>query len=252
MVINDLAKLKKFFSDNKNIALCFSGGLSSSYLLFAGLKYRCNISAYYVKSEFQSETELKKAINFAKQHHADLRILDLELLSDPEIVRNRSTRCYLCKKRMIELIESQSKRDGYSILIDGTTDSHKESGCLNQQAQAEFSVCSPLKDCGITKFNVRSLLRKSGFNSWDTTSYSCLASRVPAGTKITAIDLKKIGRAEQKLSAIGLEDVRVELIGRYAKLKIHTFQMENVVKKREKIIELLGFDFDSILLELTV
>ena len=40
--------LEKFFYDHPKIALGFSGGVDSSYLLYAGMKYGADIKPYFI------------------------------------------------------------------------------------------------------------------------------------------------------------------------------------------------------------
>ena len=40
--------LQEFFKENPKVALAFSGGVDSSYLLYAAMKYGADVKAYYV------------------------------------------------------------------------------------------------------------------------------------------------------------------------------------------------------------
>ena len=42
--------LQEFFKENPKVALAFSGGVDSSYLLYAAMKYGADVKAYYVKA----------------------------------------------------------------------------------------------------------------------------------------------------------------------------------------------------------
>ena len=48
------------------IALAFSGGVDSSYLLYAALRYGARVRAYYVNSAFQPRFELEDARRLRK------------------------------------------------------------------------------------------------------------------------------------------------------------------------------------------
>ena len=50
--------LKEFFKTNPKIALGFSGGVDSSYLLYAAKKYNADIKGYYVKPPFSRHLNL--------------------------------------------------------------------------------------------------------------------------------------------------------------------------------------------------
>lgn len=53
--------LQEFFAENPKVALAFSGGVDSSYLLYAATDCRAKVRAYYVKSVFQPRFELDDA-----------------------------------------------------------------------------------------------------------------------------------------------------------------------------------------------
>ena len=250
MISEELNKLKSFFKDNPAVALCFSGGVSSSFLLYAGLRYGTKIKAYYVKSAFQPQFELNDALHFAEQYRANLSVLKADILSNSDVVKNSTSRCYYCKAALVELIKKQASEDGYAVVIDGTNASNSEGERPAMQALTELFVRSPLRECNITKSKVRLISKKEGLDTWNKPAYACLAVRVPTRTKITAEALRSIERTESELFSIGLTDFKVRIKGRTAKLQLPSSQMETAVEKRETIMERLKADFDSILLDL--
>ena len=88
--------LQNFFSQNQKVALAFSGGVDSAYLLYAAIQAGCDIHAYYVKSAFQPEFELEDAKRLAKELKVNMTVLELDVLSDTNITANPANRCYFC------------------------------------------------------------------------------------------------------------------------------------------------------------
>lgn len=250
MISEELYKLKTFFEKNPVVALCFSGGVDSAYVLYAALHYGAKVKAYYVKSAFQPQFELNDALSLAKQLKADVSVLETNILSVRKVKENPEDRCYHCKTAIMTLIKKQAAKDGFSALLDGTNASDEACERPGMRALTELSIHSPLRECGITKFKVRLLSKKAGLPTWNKPAYACLATRVPTGTVITAEALKRIERAEKALFNIGFTDFRVRMLGRTAKLQIPVSQMETALELRETIIESLKPDFDSILLDL--
>jgi len=242
--------LKIFFKEHASVALGFSGGVDSSYLLYAAIQYGAKIKAYYVKAAFQPQFELADALRMASNLGADLTIIETDILSVPHVAENPFNRCYYCKTAIFTLIKETAIKDGYTILLDGTNASDDSGDRPGMKALEELSIRSPLKECGITKSEVRRLSKEAGLFTWDKPSYACLATRVPAGTAITAEMLGRIERAENVLFAMGFTDFRVRLTGSAAKLQFPESQIPEVIKRREVIIEQLYADFDSILLDL--
>ena len=74
--------LEEFFSKHPIVAVAFSGGVDSAYLLYMACKYATKTKAYYVKSAFQPQFELDDAERLAKELQADMTIIRLDVLSD--------------------------------------------------------------------------------------------------------------------------------------------------------------------------
>lgn len=244
--------LHDFFKENPKVALAFSGGVDSAFLLRAALNAGADVTAYYVKSAFQPEFELNDAKRLAAELGAKMRLIDLDVLCDAEITANPANRCYYCKKRIFTAIAEAARSDGYDVLIDGTNASDDAADRPGIRALQELSVRSPLRECGITKAEVRNLSRKAGLFTWDKPAYACLATRIPTGETITAEKLQKTERAEAFLERLGFRDFRVRLLDGNAKLQVRAEQLPLLLEKREKIIAGLAPDYQSVLLDLEV
>ena len=112
--------LKEFFKLHSKAALAFSGGVDSSYLLYAAKQCGADVRAYYVKSAFQPQFELEDAKHLAEDVHADLKILEVDVLSDSQITANPPDRCYHCKKVIFSTIAQAAREDGFTTILDGT------------------------------------------------------------------------------------------------------------------------------------
>lgn len=250
MLSEELYKLKDFFKDNPKVAICFSGGVNSTFLLYIGLRCNTEITAYFVKTQFQPQSELEKAKALAKQFHINMKTVNANILCDARIAENSRERCLLCKNKLFHIIKKAAAKDGFKTLIDGAAASGLAEGCSSTDSILPGFVRSPLREYGIAKTKVRLLSKKAGLNTWDKPHYSCMASHVPEGTEITAEILRRIERAERELLSIGFADFNIGMLGRTANLKLSVSQMESALEKREKILERLGPDFDTVLLDL--
>lgn len=244
--------LNLFFNENPKVALAFSGGVDSAYLLYAAIKSGADVTAYYVKSAFQPMFELNDAKRLANELGAKMRVLDLDVLCDETIAANPADRCYHCKKRIFTAICEAARADGYTLLIDGTNASDDAADRPGIRALRELSVRSPLREFGITKRMVREESKKAGLFTWDKPAYACLATRIPTGEVITAEKLTKTERAEEFLESLGFRDFRVRLMGENAKLQVREEQLPLLMKKRTDILEGLKPMYKSILLDLEV
>ena len=244
--------LQEFFKRYPKAAIAFSGGVDSAYLLYAAMKYGKEIKAYYVKSEFQPQFEFEDAMGLADMLDADMRILSLEVLSLPLVRENPMDRCYFCKKGIFGAIAQAAMEDGYHILLDGTNASDEESDRPGMRALKELSVLSPLRECGLTKTQIRSLSKEAGLFTWDKPAYACLATRIPFGEEITKSKLEGIEKAEDFLFSCGFTDFRVRSNEGHARLQIREDQLFRVLEHRKEILKKLKEDYKTVSLDLEV
>ena len=244
------AALRQFFVENPRIALAFSGGCDSAWLLYAAKACGAEPGVYYVKSAFQPSFELEDAKKLAGELDCKLRILEVDVLADESVRANPADRCYHCKQRIFRTILAAAHADGYACVADGTNASDKASDRPGMRALAEMQVRSPLRECGITKSEVRRLSRAAGLFTWDKPAYACLATRIPTGTPITGADLARIEQAEAALSVMGFTDFRVRTENDNARLELTEAQLPLLLDKRNEIIAALEKDFREISLNL--
>jgi uncharacterized protein len=228
--------LENFFARNKKAALGFSGGVDSSYLLYAGLKSGAEIKPYYADTAFQPEFELRDALSFVEKLGVSLTVLNADILSFPEIVSNPADRCYYCKKQIFGALAARAGKDGFDLIIDGTNASDDVAERAGFKAITEMSVRSPLRECGITKDEIRLRLKEAGFPVWNKPAYACLATRILAGREITAELLSSVEKTEDALFAAGFTDFRARVSGDAAVLQFPVKQMSTAFEKRAELL----------------
>lgn len=242
-------KLNEFFDERKKIALAFSGGADSAYLLFAAVACGADVQPYYVKSQFQPEFEHEDARKLAKHLGVTLREINVDILQFDEVTINPANRCYYCKKRIMGAIRAAAKADGYDTIIDGTNASDDGGDRPGMKVLAEENILSPLKLCGITKAKLRELSHEAGLFTWNKPAYACLATRVPTGEKITAEKLTAVEQSESYLFSLGFTDFRVRLRDGGALLQFTAKQHKKAEDKFETITAELSKFFDTIKLD---
>ncbi len=244
--------LNVFFQENPKVALAFSGGVDSAYLLYAAVESGAQVQAYYVKSPFQPQFELEDAMRLAKDLHVGMKVLQVDVLADGMVASNPPNRCYYCKKQIFQTIARAAAEDGFSLLVDGTNASDDAGDRPGMKALKELSVRSPLRECGLTKKEIRRLSKEAGLFTWDKPAYACLATRIPAETVITKELLQKTEAAEGYLSSMGFTDFRVRLYGEAARIQLPAAQLGKVLEHREEILGELKKYYPAVLLDLEV
>ena len=242
--------LEQFFQENPRCALGFSGGVDSAYLLYAGVKAGADIRPYFIKTAFQPAFELADAQKLAEGLGVEVTVLELDALADPRVAANPADRCYYCKQNLFRTLKDRAIADGYPVLLDGTNASDEAGDRPGMRALAELSVRSPLRECGLTKAEIRARSREAGLFTWDKPAYACLATRVPAGEAITAETLARVEGAEDALFRLGYTDFRVRVFHSAARLQLPRGQMERAVREAESIQAALKPYFTPILLDL--
>ena len=242
--------LEQFFQENPRCALGFSGGVDSAYLLYAGVKAGADIKPYFIKTAFQPAFELADAQKLAAGLGVEVAVLELDALADPKVAANPADRCYYCKQNLFRTLKDRAVADGYPVLLDGTNASDEAGDRPGMRALAELSVRSPLRECGLTKAEIRARSREAGLFTWDKPAYACLATRVPAGETITAETLARVEGAEDALFRLGYTDFRVRVFHSAARLQLPRGQMERAVREAESIQAALKPYFTPILLDL--
>lgn len=243
--------LQEFFGAHPKAALAFSGGVDSSYLLYAARQLGADVKAYYVKTAFQPEFEYQDALRLASQLGADIQVLTLDVLACPDVTVNPKNRCYFCKQHIFGNILRQAKADGYDTVLDGTNASDQVSDRPGMKALQEMKVLSPLRLTGLTKAEIRSLSHEAGLFTWDKPSYACLATRIPTGTEITGADLARTEWAEDHLMSLGFRDLRVrQLGGDLALVQLPEAQMDTFLALRGGITRTLKTRYAGVLLDM--
>lgn len=241
--------LQEFFTEHPKAALGFSGGVDSSYLLWAAVNAGADIAPYYIQTAFQPAFELEDAKRLCEQIGVKLNVIQLDALADPRVAANPANRCYYCKVGLFGALRARAKADGYDLLLDGTNASDDAGDRPGMKALREMEVRSPLRECGLTKAMIRQESRKAGLFTWDKPAYACLATRVPTGRTITSELLRRVEGAETALFALGFTDFRVRLYDEAARLQLPEGQLAKAVEQRQAIRQALAPWFDVVLLD---
>jgi uncharacterized protein len=200
------------------VAVAFSGGVDSSYLLAAAVDTlgRDHVIALTADSPLVPNSERDTAVAVARQLGAEHRLVPFDELAIPGVVENSPQRCYYCKRARFEALYAllrDAASDGdatEAVLVHGENVDDGDDFRPGAVAARELGVRAPLAEAGLTKADIRTLSRRRGLPTWDHPAAACLASRFPYGTPITRQGLERVERAESTLQALtGLRQVRV-------------------------------------------
>ena len=193
----DVESLDAFFARTPRLAVAFSGGTDSSYLVAATKRAGVEVRAYLVRSAFQPPCETADAERLAAEQGAELTVVDVDVLERGEICENTPDRCYFCKRFIFSTIRERMEVDGFDVLADGTNATDDPERRPGFRALAELGVVSPLRRAGMSKDDVRAASRELGLFTAGKPSFSCFAVYVEPGERITTESLRAAARTPE-------------------------------------------------------
>ncbi|MFT8708777.1 MAG: ATP-dependent sacrificial sulfur transferase LarE [Sporolactobacillus sp.] len=205
-----LEKLKKILRRYGKVAIAFSGGVDSSFLLkVASEELGDGALALTIQSPTITDDDLQDVKAFFHNEQVNYQLITLNQLDHFDFRSNPVNRCYYCKQIEFTHMAEEAKKHGIHWIAAGINLDDQGDYRPGMRALKEIGVVSPLMEAGMTKDDIRFFSKCYHLPTWNKPASSCLASRVQYGESITETKLKKISAAEHVLKEIGLRNLRV-------------------------------------------
>lgn len=207
---NKLEKLRSIIKSMGSVAVSFSGGADSAFLLkVAHDVLGDKVIAVTARSSTYPEREFREAVDFAHKLGIRHRTIVSEELNIEGFSDNPLNRCYLCKHELFSKICRLAGEEDIKHVADGSNVDDLNDYRPGSKAMAELGIISPLREAGLSKKEIRTLSKEMQLPTWDKPAFACLSSRFPYGHKITQEKLAMVEKAEQYLLDLGFKQVRV-------------------------------------------
>ncbi len=225
-----LAKMRDILRELKRVAVGFSAGVDSTFLLKVAVDTLgpANVVAVTADSESLTRAELDEARKLTAQMGVEHAIVRTDEMDDPNYRANPANRCYYCKQALFRKLDEFGAQRGSMVMVIGVNTDDFADWRPGLQAGKERGVRMPAAEAGMSKADVRELSRQMGLPTHDKPSSPCLASRLPYGEEITPEKLTQIERSEAFLHSIGFAVCRVRHHGNMARIEVPTDQIERL------------------------
>ena len=162
---NKLAHLKEYIKELDSVAIAFSSGVDSTFLLKVAHEILGdNVMAITVQSGSFPKRELNEAIAFCKKEDIRHKVCQVDEMKIEGFSQNPPNRCYLCKHALFEKIGAIAEKNEIAYVAEGSNMDDLGDYRPGLQAVAELGVKSPLREAGLTKAEIRELSRDGTFN----------------------------------------------------------------------------------------
>ena len=233
-------KLRELIKSYKRVAVAFSSGVDSTYLLkVASEELPGNVIAVTASSCSFPKRELEEAKAFCNMNQIPHVIVESEELEIEGFRQNPKNRCYLCKHELFEKILQIAEQNGVHAVLEASNMDDNGDYRPGLVAVKELGIKSPLREAGFYKEEIRRRSKELGLSTWNKQSFACLASRFVYGETIDEEKLAMVDKAEQLLLDLGFHQLRVRIHDRLARIEVNPEEFYKLIEEptRTKIYD---------------
>ncbi|KKL06592.1 hypothetical protein LCGC14_2594520, partial [marine sediment metagenome] len=118
---NGLSPLLSRLEELDSAVLALSGGLDSSFLLYALKEAGVRTLAVTGESPTTPARDLQDAVRVAMELEVAHRIIQTKEMERDGFIENSPERCFHCKDVLFTQLTGIAADEGYSVVLDGTT-----------------------------------------------------------------------------------------------------------------------------------
>jgi len=243
-----LGRLKEIIKGYESVLVAFSGGVDSTFLLKVSFDVLGDkVIAVFSSSVLSPQREKEDAEKIAKDIGAKLIVIERDVFSNGDFMKNDRLRCYYCKKDLVKRLKVLKEELNLNEIVEGSNIDDLQDFRPGRKALEEEGIKSPLFEAGLTKEEIRYLSKEFGLSTYQKHSSACLVTRIPYGDEIT-LEKQMIEKAEDYLVQKGFSQVRVRHHGAVARIEVAKEELSKffdtkLLDEVSNVLKALGFKY---------
>jgi len=226
------------------LIVAFSGGVDSAFLLWAAERARRekggDLVALTTESASLPAADRTDALELVRGLGTEHLLRVSDELRVEAYTRNDADRCYHCKAGLFRIAESIASERGLRWTAYGYSASDIGDVRPGHRAALEHGVRAPLADAGLTKDEIRTLMRTHDLRLAEKPASPCLSSRIMTGLEITPQRLDDVAALEAILHAGGIRVCRVRVCREeesgFLRVEVAPEEMSRVLALRDELL----------------
>ncbi len=248
--MNKLDKLKDTLRSFEKVAIAYSGGCDSNFLMNVAVDTlgKENVLCVVCIGAMMSKEDIDNARTLLQEvNHVEV---ELDVFKINEFRYNDKRRCYFCKTQVMSAVINEARAHGIDFVLDGKNIDDEGEYRPGLEACRELGIVSPLAMANMNKQEIRKYSKEMNVVTHDKPSNACLASRFNYGTILTKEKLELVDQAEALFHQEGIFHVRVRVQDELARIEVGKSDFDRIYKNDELIDNLKGMGFKYVTLDL--
>lgn len=248
--MNTLEILKQNLEKYERLAIAYSGGCDSNFLLQIAIDTlgKENVLAIVCIGDMMSREDIQHVRILLKDvQHVEIPV---DVFAVDAFKSNDKKRCYYCKKTIMSTILKEARKQGYQHVADGKNLDDEGVYRPGNMACQELGIISPLFDSKLTKSDIRKYSKELNIVTHDKPANACLASRFNYDTVLTKEKLQMVDQAEEVLHQLGIYHVRVRVQDTLARIEVEKQHFNQIIKDPSIVDKIKAVGFSYVTLDL--